>query len=67
MLKNFSIYSFLYLFFHNVKMATIANKSYLKRMFNDTQQAGAGLRINMNETLDDIFVVICDIHIYIFL
>ena len=45
-------------------MATIANKSYLKRMFNDTQQAGAGLRINMKETLDDMFVVICDIYFF---
>ena len=29
-------------------------------MLHDIEQAGVELQINMNETLDDMFVVICD-------
>ena len=29
-------------------------------MLNDNEQFGEGLPINLNETLDDIFIVMCD-------
>ena len=49
-----------------LKWTQLHKRSYLGRMFNDTEQAAAGLRINMNETLDDMSVVICDTYIIVY-
>ena len=43
-----------------LKWQKLHKRSYLKRMLNDNEQFGEGLLINLNETLDDIYVVICD-------
>ena len=51
MLQNFSIYSYLYSFFTMLQWQQLHKRSYLKRMLNDTEQSGEGLRINLNETL----------------
>ena len=64
MLKTFRFIRFFFHFFHNFKMVTIAQDSCLNRMLNDTKQSGEGWRINLNETLDDIFVAICEIYYF---
>ena len=43
-----------------LKWQQLHKRSNLKRMINDTEQSSEGLRVKLNETLDDILVGICD-------
>ena len=64
MLQTFRFIRLFIHFFHNVKMVTIAQDFCLKRVLNDTEQSSEGWRINLNETLDDLFVAICEIYYF---
>ena len=61
--KLFDVFVSLFIFITMLKWTQLHKRSYLRRMFNDTEQADAGLRININETLDHMFVVICDTYL----
>ena len=63
--KLFDVFVSLFIFITMLKWTQLHKRSYLRRMFNDTEQADAGLRINMNDTLDHMFVVICDTYLIV--